>query len=129
MLANALDDIADNIHEAADALYLYNVGRPTERARQLADIILQAVLEVEGGIQEVRGKINQSDLLKRSMTINQIENSGDEVYRSALVELFINPSDMAAVVKWREIYRKMESAIDGCEVFADILEGIAAKYV
>jgi len=127
-LTNALDNIADRIHDASDALYLYNVERPGGRARELADLIVQATIEVEAGIIEIKEKFSQPDLLKRSMAINQIENSGDEVYRAALVELFINPKDMASVVKWREIYKKMESAIDGCEVIANVLEGLAAKY-
>ena len=118
-LANSLDDIADCIHAVADTLYLYGVERPNDRAKELSDIILKAVLEVQGGL---------SEILKRCVTINQIENSGDVVYHTALVELFIQPNDMASIVKWREIYKKMESAIDGCEVFADILEGIAIKY-
>jgi uncharacterized protein len=127
-LTNAMDDVADSIHDAADALYLYSVERPGGRARELADLILQAAQEVESGVSEIKGKISQPDLLKRSMAINQIENSGDAVYRAALVELFINPKDMASVVKWREIYKKMESAIDGCEVIANVLEGFGAKY-
>ncbi len=127
-LTNAVDDVADSIHDVADALYLYGVERPNERARELVDIILQATLEVEGGISEIKGKISQPEIFKRSMAINQIENSGDAVYRAALVELFICPKDMASVVKWREIYKKMESAIDGCETIANILEGFAAKY-
>jgi len=31
-------------------------------------------------------------------------------------------------VKWREIYKKLEAAIDACESFAKVLEGIAIKY-
>jgi uncharacterized protein len=127
-LTNALDNIADSIHDAADRLYLYNVERPGGRARELVDLIVQATMEVEAGICEIKDKISQPQLLTRSMAINQIENSGDAVYRAALVELFINPKDMASVVKWREIYKKMESAIDGCEVIANILEALAAKY-
>jgi uncharacterized protein Yka (UPF0111/DUF47 family) len=62
------------------------------------------------------------------MTINQIENSGDKVHRAALAELFDHPSDMSFMVKWREAYKQMEATLDGCEDFADILEGIAIKY-
>jgi uncharacterized protein len=123
-LTNSLDDIADNIHEVADTLYLYKVDRPTDRAKELADIILKAVLEVQGGTSEVNSGVRQTQLLKRCETINQIENAGDAVYRAALVELFERPVDMASVVKWREIYKKMELVIDGCERFANVLEGI-----
>jgi uncharacterized protein Yka (UPF0111/DUF47 family) len=35
---------------------------------------------------------------------------------------------MSFVIKWREIYEYMESAIDKCEDIANILEGVALKY-
>jgi uncharacterized protein Yka (UPF0111/DUF47 family) len=127
-LANALDNIADRIHEIANALYLYGIKCPTERAKELCDIIHIATLEVEGGVSEMSSQIRKSKLLKRCATINQIEHSGDSIYRAALAELFAEPNDMATVVKWREVYQKMESTIDGCEDFADALEGIALKY-
>ena len=127
-LAHALDEIADLIHAAADTMYLYRVDGPTERAKELCDILLKAVTEVRESVSILDAKIQGPELLRRSVTINQIENSADMVYRAALAELFDQPRDMAYVVKWREIYKIMESAIDGCEYFANLLEGIAIKY-
>ncbi len=127
-LAHSLDEIADHIHATADTLYLYRVEGPTDRAKELCDILLQAALEVESGVALLDTKINGPELLKKSVIINQIENSADIVYRRALAELFEQPHDMAYVVKWREIYKIMEAAIDGCEYFANLLEGIAVKY-
>jgi predicted phosphate transport protein (TIGR00153 family) len=127
-LTHSLDDIADRIHAIADTLYLYRIEGPTDRAKELCDIILKAVLEVQGGVSEIKSNMHQPDLLKRSEAINQIENSGDIIYHKALAELFTNPDDMAFIVKWREVYKKMGATIKGCEVFADILEEIAIKY-
>ena len=127
-LANSLDDIADRIHATADTMFLYGITDPTDRAKELCDIILKAALEVKAGVLEVKSTICQSELLKRCVTIHEIENSGDVVYRAARAELFTQPKDIALIVKWREIYKEMESTIEGCEVFADILEGIAIKY-
>lgn len=127
-LAHALDDIADRIHATADTLYLYRIEKPTDRAKELCDIILRAVSETAAAVSEINVRINQPELLKRCVNINQLENTGDAVYRAALVELFANPADMASIVKWREIYQNMESTINGCETVADILEGIAIKY-
>jgi len=128
-LAYALGDIAGLIHAVADTMYLYKIEGPNDRAKELCDIIQKAVLEVKEGVSEISNSMHHSEVLKkRCVTINQIENSGDEVYRKALAELFVQPNDIAAVVKWREIYKKMESTIDGCEAFANILEGIAIKY-
>jgi predicted phosphate transport protein (TIGR00153 family) len=127
-LAYSLDDIADHIHEIADMLYLYGIEGPTDRAKELCDIILEAVLEVEGSVSEINFSMNKSELIKRCVTIHEIENFGDRVYRAALGELFEQPDNIAFIVKWRDIYNKMESAIDGCETFAGILEDIVIEY-
>ena len=57
-----------------------------------------------------------------------MENVADEVYRSAIAELFDDTKDMALVIKWREIYEHMETATDRCEDVSNVLEGVALKY-
>lgn len=128
LLAQTLDDITDLIHSAADAMLLYKVERPTDKVKELADIVVQATAEVEKGVAEIHDRIDRDTLLKRSMEINRLENVGDSVYRAALAELFVNSPDFAYLMKWREIYEDVESAIDKCEDIANILEGIALKY-
>jgi predicted phosphate transport protein (TIGR00153 family) len=128
LLAHSLDEVTDYIHSSADMMILYKVGQPTERARQLADIIVQTATEVEKAVSEVHDHINREKLLKRCMEINRLENEGDSIYRAALAELFSDSTDTASLIKWREIYEHMETAIDRCEDVANVLEGVALKY-
>ena len=128
LLAHSLDDVADFVHAAADAMLLYKVKRPTNRAKELADIVVQAVVEVEKAISEMHDRVGRKQLLKRCVEINRLENLGDNVYRSAMAELFDDSENYAGLIKWREIYNHMESVIDRCEDIADILEGVAIKY-
>ena len=128
LLAHSLDEVTDYIHSSADMMVLYKVGQPTSRARELADIIVQAASEVEKAVAEVHDHIDREKLLKRCMEINRLENDGDSVYRAALAELFSDSADTASLIKWREIYEHMETAIDRCEDVANVLEGVALKY-
>ena len=128
LLAHSIDDVTDFIHAAADAMFLYKVERPTNRAKELVDIVLQAVAEVERAVSEMHDRIGRKQLLKRCVEINRLENIGDRVYRSAMAELFDGSVDIADLIKWREIYNHMESVIDRCEDIANILEGVAIKY-
>jgi predicted phosphate transport protein (TIGR00153 family) len=128
LLAHSLDDVADFIHAAADAMFLYKVERPTPRAKELAEIALQAVAEVENAVSELHDRIGRNHLLKRCIEINRLENLGDSVYRSAMAELFDDSADIANLIKWREIYNHLESVIDRCEDIANILEGVSMKY-
>jgi predicted phosphate transport protein (TIGR00153 family) len=128
LLAHSLDDVADFVHAAADAMLLYKIERPTNRAKELADIVVQAVAEVEKAVSEMHDRIGRKQLLKRCVEINRLENIGDNVYRSAMAELFDDSTNYNSLIKWREIYNHMESVIDRCEDIANILEGVAIKY-
>ena len=128
LLAHSLDDVTDFIHAAADAMLLYKVERPTNRAKEMVDVVVQAVAEVERAVSEIHDRIGRKRLLDRCVEINRLENIGDNVFRSAMAELFDDSADFAGLIKWREIYKHMESVIDRCEDIANILEGVAIKY-
>ncbi|MEW6034948.1 MAG: DUF47 family protein, partial [Chloroflexota bacterium] len=128
LLAHALDDISDFVHSAADAMLLYKVERPTDSARELAGIVVQAAVEVEKAVFEIHGRIDRDQLAKRCVEIHRLENMGDSVYRSAIAGLFAESTDIAYLIKWREIYKHMETAIDRCEGVANVVEGVALKY-
>jgi len=128
LLAHSLDDVTDFIHAAADAMLLYKVERPTNRAKEMVDVVVQAVAEVERAVSEIHDRIGRKRLLDRCVEINRLENIGDNVFRSAMAELFDDSTDFAGLIKWREIYMHMESVIDRCEDIANILEGVSIKY-
>jgi uncharacterized protein len=128
LLAHSLDDVADFVHAAADAMLLYKVERPTHRAKEMVDIVVQAVAEVERAVSEIHDRTGRKQILKRCVEINRLENIGDSVFRSAMAELFDDSTDFADLIKWREIYTHMESVIDRCEDIANILEGVSLKY-
>jgi predicted phosphate transport protein (TIGR00153 family) len=127
-LAHVMDDVTDFIHAAADAMLIYKVDYPSQRAKELADIIVQATTEVERAIPQLRQRSKLKQVLERCVEINRLENMADRVFRSAMAELFDDSPDMANVIKWREIYEHMESATDRCEDVADVLEGVALKH-
>ncbi len=127
-LAHSLDDVTDFIQAAADAMFNYKVDRPGQAAKELSDIIVQAATEVERAMPQLRRRGTLNQILERCVEINRLENVADEVYRSAMAELFDNTKDIAEIIKWREIYEHMESATDRCEDVANVLEGVALKH-
>ncbi len=127
-LAHSLDDVTDFIHAAAMAMFTYKVASSNQRARELADIIVQAAVEVEKAFLLLRHHAKLKQVLDHCIEINRLENMADAVYRKAMAELFEDTTDIAAVIKWREIYEHMESATDRCEDVANVLEGIALKH-
>ena len=128
LLAHTMDDVTDFIHAAADAMVIYKIDRPSQRAKELTDIIVEAVVEIERALPQLRRRSELKKILERCVEINRLENMADRVFRSAMAELFNDSADMAYVIKWREIYEHLESATDRCEDVANVLEGVALKH-
>lgn len=128
ILSHTLDDVTDFIHSAADAMLLYRISEPTQRAKELSDVIVDITVEVERAVAILNKKLDQREMLKHCVEINRLENVADRIYRSALAELFANSTDVVYIMKWREIYEHMETTTDRCEDVANVLEGVAIKY-
>jgi len=129
LLAHSLDDVTDLIQSAADTMVLYKVKTPGKRARELVDIIVQITQEVANVMPDLRRhNANLEKILNSCVEINRLENVADTIYRTALTELFDDDSDIANIIKWREIYEHMESATDMCEDVANVLESVALKH-
>jgi len=127
LLAHTMDDVVDFIQSTADAMFIYKIKNPTSRAKELADVIVLAAAEMGKAVASLGHKKEFKKMLEHCVEINRLENAADRIYRAAIGELFDSTSDMAELIKWREIYEHMETATDRCEDVADVLEGVALK--
>jgi predicted phosphate transport protein (TIGR00153 family) len=123
-LASALDDIVDLAEEVADYLGLYKIEAPMEQAQRLAHILLQATRQIEQAMPRLR---TFDDINHFTVEINRLENDGDRVTREAVAALFDDGIDPMVVLRWKDIYERLEAAIDACETTANILESIVIK--
>jgi uncharacterized protein Yka (UPF0111/DUF47 family) len=61
--------------------------------------------------------------------IHELENESDNCFRKALADLFNVPNpDPIMVMKWKEIYDRVEIAVDKCEDVANVIESVVVKY-
>ena len=123
-LASALDDIVDYTEEVADYLGLYKIEAPFEQAQRMAHILLQACRQLAEAMPRLRGF---DDISHYTVEVNRLENDGDRVTREAIASLFDTGIDPMVVIRWKDIYERLESAIDATETVANILEGIVIK--
>ena len=74
-----------------------------------------------------RGCARFKDIRHYTVEINRLENEGDRVVREALASLFERGIDPMLVIRWKDIFERLEDAIDATETAANILEGIVIK--
>src|SRR5579862_799920 len=123
-LASALDDIVDYIEEVADYLGLYRIEAPTDQSIRLAKVLRDATRQIAEALPHLRGF---KDLSRYTVEINSLENEGDRITREAVAALFDGGIDPMVVIRWKDIYERLEAAIDATEHVANIIEGIVIK--
>jgi uncharacterized protein len=123
-LTSDLDDIIDLIDEVADYLGLYNIEAPMEQSQRMAHILLQAARQIEEAMPRLR---SFQDMSHFTVEVNRLENDGDRTSRHAIASLFDNGIDPMVVIRWKDIFERLEEAIDACEHVANTLEGIVIK--
>jgi uncharacterized protein len=123
-LAAALDDVVDFTEEVADYLGLYKIEAPMAQAQELASVLHQAARQIAEAMPRLRGF---KDLSHYTVEINRLENDGDRITREAIASLFENGIDPMVVICWKDIFERLEAAIDATERVANILEGVVIK--
>jgi uncharacterized protein len=124
-LAGKVDDIVDHIEETADFMGLYGIEAPMEQALAMADVLVKACDRLARLLENLRGF---KDLDKYWIEIHSLENDGDRLFREALASLFAGGIDPMVVIRWRDIFLRLERAIDATEDAATVVETITTKY-
>ena len=123
-LASALDDIVDYTEEVADYLGLYKIEAPMDQAIRLARVLKAAGRSDRRGDPAAAGL---PDISRYTVEINRLENEGDRITREAVASLFDGGIDPMVVIRWKDLFERLEAAIDATERVANIIEGIVIK--
>jgi hypothetical protein len=123
-LISALDDIVDLVDEASAFLSLYAVEAPMLQAEALAHVLRDAARELSLAVHKVGSFENIS---AHVVEVHRLENEGDRIVRGAIAALFEEGIDPMVVIRWKDIFERIEDAIDSTERAAYVLEGVVIK--
>ena len=123
-LISAMDTIVDSIEGVAARTVMYGVTESTPAMKELTRILADTATATGRAVGKMQSHGDMADLI---IEVHHLEAQGDVVYRQAVRELFAQAGDALTVLKGKEIYEKLESAIDACEVAANVLENIRIK--
>lgn len=126
-LISSLDDVADFIHGASNRMQLYKVVKMTKPIRDLADLILEATVDVSKAVHELRNLKNIRNITDSCVRINSVENKADYIFDTAVGHLFEFETNAIELIKYKEVLSAMETATDRCEDVANVLESILVK--
>jgi uncharacterized protein len=123
-LISELDDVVDLAEEVADFMGLYRIDAATEQAIALASVLERAGRELAAALTRLR---RPEDLRPHIVALYDLEHEGDRLERAALSSLFDRGIDPMVVIRWKDIYERLEEAIDASHHAGNTLEGLVVK--
>lgn len=124
LLAKRLDNVIDLIHGTSRRVVIFRVNESRDGAKEMAAIIGRCANEIQ---QSVGNITKREKMLAHSQAMKSMEEEGDVLYAASVAKLFEVDTPAIEVIKWMEIYEKLEEAIDECEDVSNVLESIALK--
>ena len=120
-------DFTNGFHDTANAVATSISTRALSPrlAVTMAAILHESARQLAQAIPRLR---SFRDIHHFTIEVNRLENEGDRVVREALASLFERGIDPMMVIRWKDIFERLEHAIDACEHVANILEGIVVKH-
>jgi uncharacterized protein len=123
-LSSQLDDVIDLIDAAASRFVLYRVVSVKPGTLELSKVLLLATVEVTAAVRAI-DKPNEA--LQHCVEVNRYENESDRLCRTLIAQLFDEEKDPVQIIKWKEIFEVIETAVDKCEDVANVVEGVILK--
>jgi uncharacterized protein Yka (UPF0111/DUF47 family) len=94
------------------------------QAQDLARVLHLAARQIAEAMPRLRGF---RDITHYTVELNRLENDGDRIVREAIASLFDTGIDPMVVIRWKDIFERLEEAIDATEHVANILQGVVIK--
>ncbi|MBS1105221.1 MAG: phosphate transport regulator [Deltaproteobacteria bacterium] len=126
-ISSRLDDILDHIEAAAQNLWLYEVSAPRPEALEMAGHLVEATLAMKATVDALAKRPTSEHVRELCRAVKQVEKQNDRLLRRATARLFKEEQDSKNLIKWKEIFENIESAIDRCEDVANVIEGVALE--
>ena len=123
-LASGLDDVLDSVEAIGHRFVIFKIHATTPEAVQLAKIIACSSVQIESAVNNLKDFKN---LMGFTIEINRLENEADAISRQAVAELFSGTHEVMDVLRWKEIYGRLENAADQCEDIANTIETIVIR--
>lgn len=123
-LAGHLDEVVDLIDGTARRVAIFHITESRPQAVVLSEVLMRATRCIEDTVKKMK---DPKTVTAANRQLKMLEEEGDALYHEAVEKLFNGATDAIEVMKWKELYDKVEDAIDQCEDVGNVLQSIALK--
>jgi predicted phosphate transport protein (TIGR00153 family) len=122
-LAEAIDDVVDEIEEVSEEMAVYDIEAPMDQAQELAAVVRDSGRAVRRALDRLP---DDADLSEEAREVRELEHEGDRIYREAIASLFDGGIDPMVILRWKDIFQGLEDAVDRSRSLMDRLAGLGS---
>jgi uncharacterized protein len=126
-LATHLEGIANNINDAGQRILYYNPKIFIPELSKLANMILEAAIQIKNGMRELRDLRRTKELTEVYIKIDMIKHQADDIYNVAVSHLFEKQTNPFELIKLRDIIESVEQAIGKAKDVSAVFKTIVSK--
>lgn len=126
-LVGGLDDIIDEIDALAKRFPMYHANHMEPLFLKQTHVLIAAATAVRDAVHRLRKSHRLADLSAQLIEVHRLENEGDDNHQAAVSHLFEGSVEPLEVIKWMDLFGRVEKAIDKCEDVSNTLERISLK--
>ena len=123
-LAEAIDDVVDEIEEVSEEMAVYDIEAPMDQAQELAAVVRDSGRAVRRALDRFP---EARDLNAEAREVRELEHEGDRIYREAIASLFDGGIDPMVILRWKDIFQGLEDAVDRSRSLMDMLAGLTGS--
>ena len=126
-LADSIDNVTDTIEDVLLRMYMFNITSMRQEALKMTDIIVKCCEALKQALEEFYNFRKSQSLHDLIIEINSMEEEGDELFKEATRNLYVNCKDPLEVFGWDQTFHYMEKCCDACEDVSDVIESVMMK--
>ncbi|GHU36501.1 phosphate transport regulator [Bacilli bacterium] len=127
LLTDVLDDVLDGINEFTYLLENLVIRELRSGVREFIETIVAATEAVEVATGEFSKFKNSKKLKEHVKTVKTLEKGADRLYSEMTKELYTHEKDAIEIIKWRDVYNKLEKIVNDAESCVKVIKSLVIK--
>jgi hypothetical protein len=119
-----IDRALDILNSISRKVEIYNIRLVPSNVNQFAELIEKIAEQMCVAVKQLRKKTYNEAVM---VQMHELENEADELFRTSMADLFNEKNAPIYIIKFKEFYEHLESAVDAIDYVGKIIRGIKVK--
>jgi uncharacterized protein len=124
LLTINIDRALDILNSISRKVEIYKIREVPSNVCDFAALIEKIAEQMSLSVKQLRKKNYNEEVM---IQMHEIENEADELFRKSMAELFNEKNTSIYIIKFKEFYEHLESAVDAIDYVGKIIRGIKVK--